>query len=311
MYFFYCVQLCLRWIGDRKEQMIDIDGYEDEDERRDEIRRDHLIKEAAEGLYAINIIIKKNSKERRMFFEDGTFYEEAEESARNQAEFLAQKSNLKIYQAALALQRKKNRQAGRQVKRLNSGNTHINGNIHTNDDNHTNDNIATNDNIHIKNGTNVSHMELEFGHRLFNFSTSNTEENGRDADTHTENVQDFFDAEIVQNSLENNENYQHNENYENYENDDKNENGRVDFGLSDGTRTFDSGTRTIDSSMRTRMSVTAAVTAAALYTENIRQCCDIAECKSSEDYVDYTVPVSPYMKMRMMRRTMRMTSHGQ
>ena len=58
---------------DKKERMEVAYATEYEDERSEEIRKDHFLKEIAEGLYPIKKMLRSGSEERKLFFEDGTF----------------------------------------------------------------------------------------------------------------------------------------------------------------------------------------------------------------------------------------------
>ena len=66
---------------DKKERMNETYATEDDDERVEDIRKDHLLKEIAEGLYPIKKILELGSKEKKIFFGDGKFFSEIEEEA--------------------------------------------------------------------------------------------------------------------------------------------------------------------------------------------------------------------------------------
>ena len=58
---------------DKKERMEVTYATDYEDERSEEIRKDHFLKEVAEGLYPIKKMLRSGSEERKLFFGDGTF----------------------------------------------------------------------------------------------------------------------------------------------------------------------------------------------------------------------------------------------
>ena len=79
---------------DKKERMEVTYATDYEDERSEEIRKDHFLKEVAEGLYPIKKMLRSGSEERKLFFGDGTFASKIE-AERYEFEFTKQSEAFK------------------------------------------------------------------------------------------------------------------------------------------------------------------------------------------------------------------------